>query len=738
MTKHLSLKQVLATLLTIAALFAGQQAFATITDSITIKGKMETNGYFYQITSHWFSSTVGPEQSNSHIFNQFHFQGVYNDINFDMMLNGKIHFPSTSDYSDVMTGVGGLTVTFTSHHSTPIWFYGVAVKTLDGTDVPSGWTYSITHSNQALTITFESGITFGKIEFDYVPNAPMTSTNTTVTVPQGDYWVSDADHLPTPAPTVTYGSNNTPLTQGTDYTLSWSNNTSAGTGTVTVTGTGSYIGSVSANFNIRWANYSVRFDKNHSDATGTMDNQDFTYNTAQNLTANGFSLSDHNFAGWNTAADGSGITYANQQSVSNLTAVDGETVCLYAQWANTIYTIRYFLGGGEPTVNPIFYTETTPDFTLNNPTRTGYDFAGWTGTGLPEYEYTMTVTITQGSTGNRTYTANWTPITYKITYDLDGGSVATDNPITYNITTPNFTLNNPTKRGYTFVGWTGSNGTTPQTTVTITKGSMGDRTYTANWTPTTYTLTYNLDGGSVATANPTTYTVESPTFTLNNPTHTDYTFAGWTGTGLTEPTQTVTITQGSTDNRTYTANWSIITSYVDASGTLHENIPAIVLHDGMTTLAEGTYVVNSNVNYTKTVTLKGNVTLILADGYTMSIQTSSPNSKGISTPTGDYYIGKSLDIYGQSLGSGTLTINPKQSGGIYLGTIISTGTYTQHGGNVIINSKKKCIETGNFTLLGGTLQIECTAISGEKYDIYADNISILGHSECFLLVGLLA
>ena len=69
---------------------------------------------------------------------------------------------------------------------------------------------------------------------------------------------------------------------------------------------------------------------------------------------------------------------------------------------------------------------------------------------------------------------------YTITYDLDSGSA--DNPSTYSYETATFTLNNPTRLGYYFDGWTGSNGSTPQTNVTIANHSHGDRTYTANWT----------------------------------------------------------------------------------------------------------------------------------------------------------------------------------------------------------------------------------------------------------------
>ena len=73
--------------------------------------------------------------------------------------------------------------------------------------------------------------------------------------------------------------------------------------------------------------------------------------------------------------------------------------------------------------------------------------------------------------------------TFTITYDHAGGAVATANPDSYNYETEAFTLKKPIRVGYAFAGWTGSNGNTPQTTVTIPAGSHGDKTFTANWTP---------------------------------------------------------------------------------------------------------------------------------------------------------------------------------------------------------------------------------------------------------------
>ena len=79
---------------------------------------------------------------------------------------------------------------------------------------------------------------------------------------------------------------------------------------------------------------------------------------------------------------------------------------LTAQWTVNQYTITYNLAGGTAEGNPNTYTIETKAFTLKNPTKSGYTFTGWSGTGL-DGENNMTVTIPTGSTGNRAYTAHW-------------------------------------------------------------------------------------------------------------------------------------------------------------------------------------------------------------------------------------------------------------------------------------------------------------------------------------------
>ena len=95
-----------------------------------------------------------------------------------------------------------------------------------------------------------------------------------------------------------------------------------------------------------------------------------------------------------------GNLYAPGESVPEVVTT------LTAQWTVHQYTITYDLTGGTAEGNPNTYTIETKAFTLKNPTKSGYTFTGWSGTGL-DGENNMTVTIPTGSTGNRTYTAHW-------------------------------------------------------------------------------------------------------------------------------------------------------------------------------------------------------------------------------------------------------------------------------------------------------------------------------------------
>ncbi len=295
--------------------------------------------------------------------------------------------------------------------------------------------------------------------------------------------------------------------------------------------------------NAKWTPtlYSIGYDLRGGSADNpggyTVESGAFTLN---NPSRNGYA-----FTGWTgTGLDGPTMSVTIPAGSSGHRAY-------YANWSPITYSIYYNLNGGNDVSNPGSYTADSGAITLSNPSKYGYTFTGWTGTGLSSP--TTNVTIPTGSWGSRTYYANWTPTSYSIGYDLRGGSA--DNPGGYTVESGAFTLNNPTRNGYAFTGWTGTGLDAPTMSVTIPAGSSGYRAYYANWSPITYSIWYNLDGGNDV-SNPGSYTIESGDIHLANPIRTGFGFVGWSGTGLSEPTMSVTIPAGSTGDRGYTANWA--------------------------------------------------------------------------------------------------------------------------------------------------------------------------------------
>ena len=230
--------------------------------------------------------------------------------------------------------------------------------------------------------------------------------------------------------------------------------------------------------------------------------------------------------------------------------------------ADKLYTVTLDTAGGDP-IRPIQYTVESEAFLLPTPVRTGYIFLGWTGEGITEPQ--KTIEIPQGSTGDRTYTANWQVIEYTIITLLEGGNAGSSQVYFYTVE-QTVTLPTPTRTGYTFLGWTGEGITTPQPNVTIPKGSTGDKTYIENWELTEYNITMDLNGGSGQ--EKVVYTMTDEDFELPTPTRNGYEFVGWTGEGITMPQTSVIIPKGSTGNKAYTANWQVIeyTITLDTNG----------------------------------------------------------------------------------------------------------------------------------------------------------------------------
>lgn len=195
-----------------------------------------------------------------------------------------------------------------------------------------------------------------------------------------------------------------------------------------------------------------------------------------------YETTGYDFKGWYTQSSG-GTKATKSMRVNN-------DLNLYAQLQGQICTITWKPNypGAQDIIWERVYGTTLGS--LPAWSRTGYTLNGWwtSETGGSQ------VVPDKKVEGDTTYYAHWNATEYSIAYDLKGGTAA--NPTRYTIETPTFSLNNPTRQGWTFLGWTGSNGNTPQLSVSIPKGSTGNKSYMANWNVQTYTVKFDNNGGT--------------------------------------------------------------------------------------------------------------------------------------------------------------------------------------------------------------------------------------------------
>lgn len=294
----------------------------------------------------------------------------------------------------------------------------------------------------------------------------------------------------------------------------------------------------------------------------------------------------------------SGLTFEMNDSWIRSDIDADEEFVFWGFWAADEYNIIYNLNGGtlNGKTNPDTYNIETPTFTLNNPTRTGYIFAGWCESKDTSYVYNRNANeVIKKDESDSTscfipecyasldYAPVFDPAYYLAKYpDLksaygDDANKALSHFVKYGMKegrqgSAEFEVNaykakykdlkdafgdNLPKYYIHYILAGKSEGRTiSQASISIYQGSIGNRTYTATWTPINYTINYDLNGGTVAVSNPTSYNIETPTFALNNPIRLGYVFAGWTGSNGTTPQKNVSIYKGSTGNKFYKANWT--------------------------------------------------------------------------------------------------------------------------------------------------------------------------------------
>ena len=235
--------------------------------------------------------------------------------------------------------------------------------------------------------------------------------------------------------------------------------------------------------------YTVTFDHNTGEDAEKVSKQVVEGET---ITTDGIDLSDlptvftvgtqkYYFDGWSTSKNGG--------KIESFGVAAGDAT-FYARW--TLYpqfTVSFNMNGHGEAPAAVVVSEGDAVDAPVAPTAEGYVFGGWFKEAVCKNVYNFKSEVTE----NVILYAKWTPVVYKILYNLGGGTNDADNPSSYTIETSSIVLKAPVKEGYEFKGWF-YDGAYTNKAAQITQGSTGDKTLYAMWAVKTYKVVYN--GGS--------------------------------------------------------------------------------------------------------------------------------------------------------------------------------------------------------------------------------------------------
>ena len=316
--------------------------------------------------------------------------------------------------------------------------------------------------------------------------------------------------------------------------------------------------------------YQLEFNRNSSGAGG-MAAQTLTYDSAFTLPENQFARTGYRFAGWNTKADGSGISYADRAAVKNL-ATKG-SVTLYAQWTPVTFSVSFDPNGGTLTDSGDSGMPVTYDAAygaLPVPVRNRYNFKGWFT--AREGGEQMTETSKVETAAAHTLYAQWEYAWFTLSFDLRGGSGSKDCAFgnmeggkKEGIVLPTAI---PERTGWEFQGWSVRQGTTADAGYTrediqggsapkVLSGGKEKVTLYAVWYSDTPVLRYDAnvvgtDGGVSGMPLDAQMNNGSVTVSTQRPSRTGYTFMGW---ALTPDGQALYKKEG--ENKTETINSAV-------------------------------------------------------------------------------------------------------------------------------------------------------------------------------------
>lgn len=420
---------------------------------------------------------------------------------------------------------------------------------------------------------------------------------------------------------------------------------------------------------------------------------------------------------------------------------DNANKTIYAGWYAQGYTISYNSNGGTGSMaSDVVKTGETATIKANEFTKKGYNFVGWTtksdgtddGYGwTPGWSGAWTYTNGQyGISGNAlTLYARWTPKSYTISYNSNGGSGTMSSDTVSTGGTATIKANTFTKTGYKFVGWTTkSDGTDDgygwnpgwSGTWNYDNGQYGianDKLVLyARW-DNHFTVTYNDNGGSGCSSSSKTVTYGSTYGTLCTPTREGYIFAGWYSSSYANSPWTYYYDK-------YKSNSTVSSIGRNDKVGLYNNYLANSTRKFSEFTSTDTYSVNGNqtlvagwlkFNYKRTKNSGSNSSC--SEGYFDTISTAYNNCYGFTitvlndvTETSGYTFtdygptdldkGIYIELNSHTLTTPSLTFNSSSGGAVIRGP--GKITYNSSQTNISDNSALLHVNSGALYLEGGT------------------------------------
>ena len=322
-------------------------------------------------------------------------------------------------------------------------------------------------------------------------------------------------------------------------------------------------------------------------ASETDDITEYTYGKEVKLPT-GVTKADNYFKGWSTDPD------AKEANVTEISATDIGDKIYYAVYdADPMdKCLLYYRDGDKKllkddisnydSVSAVEGSHSYPGKVILPAmlmSKKGYTFAGWHAKAdlsdevVTEFEYLGLATdpddLDDGQTSTKTFYAAWTPNTYNVSFDCNGGQINGESVSYYTFDKTLALSTDVTKAGYTFAGWYDNAELNGDAVKEIASGISGDKTYYAAWTPNVYNVTLYTNNGVVGSGNVTEYTYGSDVVLPTDIARKGCTFAGWYDNKTFAGDEIKEITATDSGDKTFYAKWMPNTyhiSYVTNAG----------------------------------------------------------------------------------------------------------------------------------------------------------------------------